>query len=195
METSTKLESKITIGPVRMSYAHVFEPRENELSNKNEYSCVCLIPKEPNDKNTNPKAGMKAFSDLVKLVAAEAKLKGDWKNPIRDGDTDLNKNGEPKHPGYWFITAKTGEDYPPMVVNATRAPIGKESGWVSGDWAKVRVNVKAYEAAGNKGVTCYLVGVQWLHKDEPFGGDPLDGFDDESGGSGGSGDPYDPFAD
>ena len=200
MKTATQLNSIIIVGPVRMSYAHVFEPRHNDLSEKDEYSCVCLIPKEANAFCADPKGEIKKIADMVKAVAAEAGLKGEWRNPFKDGDKETNANGEPRHPGYWFISAKTGADYAPMVIDHRRVPIGKDSGYQSGDWAKVKIKVAAYDAKVNKGVTAYLQAVQWLHKDEPFGGNALDGFGEEaalgaSSAPAGADDDFDPFAD
>lgn len=177
--TQDRIKNDIKIGPVRMSYANVFQPREN-LNGKLEYSCVCLLPKEPCSFNMDPKKGGKEFSNLVKLIAEEAKLKGEWRNPLRDGDKETDSAGNPKYPGFWFFTAKTGKDFPPIVRNAQNVPIGENSGYVSGDWARVALRLKAYEAAGNKGVSCYLAGVQWVAKDEPFGADPDAMFADSS---------------
>lgn len=191
----TELKTIVTVGPCRIAYAHTFKARHNDLSEKDEYSCVLLIPKDECPQNPDPKATAKTISELVKAVAQEAGLKGDWRNPFKDGDKDLNSHGEPRHPGYWFIAAKTGADYPPMNIDYRRVPIGEESGFVSGDWAKASIKIAAYDAKVNKGVTAYLRGLQWLHKDEPFGRSALDDFADESGSVAKDGDDFDPFAD
>lgn len=191
--TQDRIKNDIKIGPVRMSYANVFEPREN-LNGKMQYDCVCLLPKEPNSFNADPKKGGKELTNLIKLIAEESKLKGEWKNPIKDGDKETDSDGNPKHPGYWFFSAKTGEKFPPVVVNAQNVPIGENSGFVSGDWARVALRVKAYEAPTGKGVTFYLEGVRWVAKDEPFGSDPDSMFADESQPAPATGG-FDPFAD
>jgi len=174
----------IIVGPVRMSYAHIYSPRRNELAERDEFSCVCLIPKESHQFLGDPEEQLTMLRETIENAGSE--LKGSWKSPLKDGDKELNGQGQPRHPGYWYFNAKTGADYPPMVIDDRRVPIGKDSGWTSGDWAKVKVRVASYDAKVNKGVTIYLQAVQFLHKDEPFGSDPLAGF--------APADDFDPFA-
>ncbi len=175
------------VGPVRASYAHVYKPRYNDLSERNEFSVVCLIPKSESEFCPNPGEIKAALERQIK----ETLPKG-GKQPLKDGDAELNSSGEPKHPGYWYFTAKTGGDYPPMVIDPRRVPVGESSGWQSGDWCKVKIKVKPYEKGANKGVSIFLTALQWTSKDEPFsgGGDPLAGFEAIEG----AGEEFDPFA-
>lgn len=202
--------SEVTlIGPVRLSYLSVFKPRKNDLNGEMEYSVRLLIPKTPTDKCPNPKALAKIAADAIK-AAAVAKL-GDkisnYDNPLRDGDTELDANDNPKEPGYWYINAKAKEDYPPDLLNASRIPATAEMGWQSGDWGKVALTFYGYDQK-KKGVGCGLRGIQFLYKDEALGGggSVAHMFQEEKGddptgipvGTGASAinvDEYDPFAD
>lgn len=198
------------VGPVRMSYAHVFKPRRNEMKEGQplEYSATLLIPKEKHQYLADPKAEIDGIVGCVK-TAAEAKFPGakGYDKPLRDGDIETNGEGEPKYPGYWFMNVKTnaedrnGDPKMLLVVDGRGVPIG--GGFESGDWAKVKVNFAAYDHKGKKGVGAYLDGVQWLYKDEPFGSpagttpDEFEAVSDAHSGqemaTAGASD-YDPFA-
>lgn len=208
MATETPVKTNVTlIGPVRLGYLNVYEPRKNDLNDKYEYSVRLMIPKQPTEKCPDPKGIAKTCADAIKAAAA-AKL-GDkitnYDNPLRDGDTETNSEGQPKEPGYWYINCRANEDFPPELINAKRELVTKEMGWKSGDWGKVAISFYGYDQK-KKGVGCGLRCIQFLYTDEPLGGggsvshmfqeeqgdDPTSG-----GGSRGSSaaDEYDPFED
>jgi len=192
-------EKTILVGPCRFSYLTVFKPRKNDLNDEMEYSVRLLIPKQPNDKCADPKAVAKMIADSIKVAKDEkipdAKV---WDNPFRDGDTELDSNGEPKEPGYWYINAKAKAEYPPDAVDAKRNKVTAEMGWQSGDWGKAVVTFYGYDNK-KKGVGCGLRGIQFLYKDEALGGggSVTHMFQEEQGDdpTAMAGDPYDPFGD
>lgn len=157
------------VGPCRFSYMHVFRPRKNELSNEEEYSVVLLIPKEPNEKCPDPKENIDGVAKMIKQAAAfkfgEAEKKYD--RPMKDGDAEGPNGEDPKHPGYWYLRAKAGVDYPPVLIGGDREKV--VGGWESGDWGKAKVNFYAYDFKGRKGVSCGLRAIQFLYHDERFG--------------------------
>lgn len=163
-------EKTILVGPCRLSYLSVFKPRKNDLNNEMEFSVRLLVPKKPTDKCPNPNIIAKTCADAIKIAKEEkipdAKV---WDNPFRDGDKELNSDGEPKEPGYWFLNAKAKEEYPPELLNAKREPVTADMGWQSGDWGKVVVSFYGYDQK-KKGVGCGLRGIQFLYKDEALGG-------------------------
>lgn len=163
-------EKTVLVGPCRLSYLTVFKPRKNDLNDQMEYSVRLLIPKKPTDKCPNPNGIAKLCADAIKAAKdekiADAKV---WDNPFRDGDKELNADGEPKEPGYWFLNAKAKEDYPPDLLNAKREPVTADMGWQSGDWGKAVVSFYGYDQK-KKGVGCGLRGIQFLYKDEALGG-------------------------
>lgn len=188
------------VGPVRFSYLTVFKPRQNP--NKEgvvmEYSVTMMIPKEPNEFCPDPKSVGKAVSTLINeaLTAFFPTVPPKWTNPLQDGDTETDAEGRPKHPGYWFVRAWAGEEYPPLLIDGGRNKVTE--GWQSGDWGMVKVSFYGYDKKGNKGVSGGLRAVQFLRHDTPLGsaGVSPDEFAEVAGDSGlsqTSGD-MDPFA-
>lgn len=176
MKTYADKPTVCLAGPVRFSYANLFKPRKNDLSGKTEYSVVLMIPKEPHQFQSDGKAEGAGITSCIKAAAAEMFGENkNFRNPLKDGDAEKNGEGYPKYPGHWFLTCKTGEEYPPMVIDGQRIPLGADSieqkrqNWQSGDWGKAKVSFKAYDLNGVKGVSAYLQAVQFLYKDEPFG--------------------------
>jgi hypothetical protein len=199
--------NQVIVGPVRLSYANVFRPRKNtqRAGEPLEYSVVLMIPKEGNEFISDPDAEKAALAKRLGEVAVEkfGRTPGKMHNPLRNGDTDVGSDGEPKYPGYWFVNASAKEEYPPVIVDARARPLDESSGWGSGDWAKVKVRLYAYDNK-TRGVGVGLVGVQFLAKDQPLGGGSpsKEGFDVEekyaakaTASTGAAGDDYNPFTD
>jgi hypothetical protein len=190
----------IIAGPVRLSYLSVFTPRRNDLRNEDEYSVVLLFPKSKHDHVDGP-AEAKAVNAAIKAVAA-AKFGETVKKyavPLKDGDTETNGNGDPKHPGYWYLSARSKAEYSITLIDGAKRE-ARADDWTSGDWALVKLSLYAYDFQGRKGVGCGLRGIQFLHKDEPFGGTARadEGFEEVKTaalvGASGEGDDHDPFA-
>ena len=197
-------ESQANIGPVRLSYLNVFKARANDLKNgAKEFSVTLLFPKDNCDEQPNAKEEIAAVRKLLKdAVFAKwgenppAKLR----NPIRDGDDEVDAQGEPKAPGYYFLNVSAKEEYPPLLIDGSRKVV--TGGWQSGDWGIVQVSVFAYDTRGNRGVSAGLRAIQFIsHGDSLGGGGSVtpDSFDEvakPAGATSGSpSDDYDPFAD
>lgn len=184
----------VITAPLRLSFMKLWEPELNDQSGKKEFSTVLLIPKTDNKANIDGKAEAKSLNEVITACAKEffkGKLPDGWRNPLKDGDKETysegKKAGEAKHPGHWFMTVKSGEDYPPRIIGPDRVPLGKDSldqkkmRWQSGDWGKAAINFSAYNTAGNKGVGAWLQVLQFVLKDEGFGGGASDeDFEDET---------------
>lgn len=201
----TLSDSCVITGPVRLSYLQVFQPRVNkQRNNESEYSAVLLFPKKEHEYLPDPKSELKGVADAIKATL-EAKFPGckKWDSPLKDGDAETNNEGEPKHPGYWFLPVRAKVEYPPVLINGERIPV--TAGWNSGDWGKAKINFYAYDFEGKKGVGSGLRAIQFLYKDEPFGqsNDPASVANEfeavenaHSGATSQSGeDAYDPFTD
>jgi hypothetical protein len=197
-------ETVIVTGPVRFAYLNVFKARENKAKKKDEYSVTVLIPKVATDKCADPVAEIKDIRSVVKAVCESkfpgitAKAEGEapkWHTCVKDGDKETNGNGDPKFPGFFFITASASEEYPPKVVGPNKNPISlaDKGDWESGDWGKAILSFYAWEYAGKKGVSAGLRAVQFIAHDAHFKRDDADGFDNEAGAT--SNAEYDPFAD
>jgi hypothetical protein len=201
---ATRVDNSIIVGPVRLSYLNVFKPKEG-LNGDIEYSATILIPKNPTQQCPDPKALAKKIAEAVKagLTAKFGKEPPKWDNPLRDGDKELDGNGQPKQEGYWFVRSKCKEEFPPVLIDGSRQMVTPQMGWKSGDWGMVKLSPYGYDQKGNQGVAFGLRAVQFLYSDESLGGsfDPVavaNEFDVVEGAArpgAPAGDEYDPFAD
>lgn len=197
-------EKEAIVGPVRLSYLKVFTPQKNEIKDGSplEYSVMLLFPKANCEHQPDAEGEVKALRKLLNAnVFAKwgEKPPVNLRNPIRDGDKEVDGNGEPKAPGYWFMSVSAQENYPPLLIDRARAKV--TSGWHSGDWGKVQIGIFAYDKKGNKGVSAGLRAIQFLFKDESLGGGSpnADAFDVIEGATttqhGNTPEEYDPFSD
>ena len=156
--------------PVRLSYAKLFTPEENDQG-KMQYSTMILIPKE--DKET--------VAAITAAMKKAKELKWGGKNPsglkisFRDGDKE-GKGGLPEgtplgsepYAGHYFMNIKS--DRKPGVVDQATNPIIDPNGVVSGDYARVSMNCYAWENKNGRGLSFGLVNVQLFRKGEPLDG-------------------------
>jgi hypothetical protein len=160
-------QTKIMLENVRVSYVHVFEPTAIDGNSEAKYSCCVLIPKNDvaNLAKVNEAMGVAFRNGLQKKWGG--KTPAILKNPLRDGDSkDIEKN--PEYSGMMFINA--GNKNKPMAIDRQREPITDASGFYSGCFANVLVNFFPYKTAGNNGVGCSLMGVQFVRDGERLAG-------------------------
>jgi hypothetical protein len=168
--TKTMLEN------VRLSYVHVFEPSAIDAASEPKYSCCVLIDKRDavNLKKVND--AMAAAFNVGMAKKWNGKQPAILKNPLRDGDTkDLEKT--PEYEGMFFLNANNKNK--PIIIDRSRQPIDDPSGMYSGCYANVLVNFFAYNKAGNNGVGCSLMGVQFVRDGERLAGGASVGDFDE----------------
>jgi len=160
----------ITTPKFRVSYPNVFEPRYNQLSKQNEYSCVALFPKA-----TDLAVLKKAAKEAAESLWGPDQTKWPKKmRPILKNQEDLAKdvNGKQVMPagteaGAFYLNLKS-KDKPGLVDQATN-PIFEKNDFYAGCYARAVVNVKAYEQAGNTGISFYLQHIQKMADGEPLG--------------------------
>jgi len=159
----------------RLSYPHLFEPKENTLSGKMEYSVTALFPKG---------------ADLSALIAAakaatEAKWGADpkrWPKNLRppfrkqEERAKQDENGNETLPdgyeaGAIFINLKCTK-VAPKIVDRKVKPITDDSLVYAGCYGIASVNAYAYDQAGNKGVAFGLNGIQITRDGESLSGRP-----------------------
>ena len=159
------------LGPVRLSYLNAFKPRMNEIRKCEEYSATALIPKAPNEFCKDPMGLLKEIREVIEAALKEKfkEIPKKWETCLHDGDVETNNDGEPKHPGYWFISTRSSLDYPPVLIDGSRKPVVDAGAWVSGDWGHLKLSFYGYEFEGKKGVSTSLRAIQFTKKDEPFG--------------------------
>lgn len=175
------MTTKVVTGKVRFSYLNWAAPKKNDLSGKMEYSTQLLVPKSDTETVAKCRAAIKA--------AIEKKWGGkppaNWRNPLRDGDTETKEDGSAlgaEYKGHYFINIRS--DQKPGIVDASRQPILEADEFISGDYGRASMNAYAYDQKGNKGVSFGWNNAQMLEKGEPLSGRARaeDDFDDEPSG-------------
>ena len=85
---------------------------------------------------------------------------------IKDGDAITNKDGEPvaSLAGKWVVSAKTGEESPPIYVGAD-GKVCDASKFKRGDMVQAQILVRPYMVSKrNQGVTLRLVALKFVSK-------------------------------
>ena len=161
--------TKLTIGEVRASYMHLFEPYGFEGAEP-KYSVRLLIPKQDTETVEAVKSAIQA--------AYEEGVKGDWKgarpqmaNPVLyDGD-GVNRDGLPwpeENHGCWFVNAKSTRK--PGVVRRDMSVIADETEFYSGCYCVAALAFRPFSKNGNKGVSCFVNNVMMTRPGESLGG-------------------------
>ncbi|QHT61719.1 DUF2815 family protein [Paenibacillus lycopersici] len=140
--------TKVVTGKVRLSYANIWEPKENDQGQL-KYSCALLIPKT--DKETLRK--IKAVVDALKAEAMtkyKGKLPANFKLPLHDGDEE--KPDDPNYADHFYVNAyantKPGIAKPvgkDAVGNTKFVEITDTTEVYSGCYARVSLNFYSYD--------------------------------------------------
>lgn len=182
--TMTNNPTRIVTGEVRFSYVNLLKPRENQFGGEPKYSVTLLIPKS--DVATKQKI------DAAIQAAIEKGKSGSWNGvvppnvaiPIHDGD-GVKQDGTPfgeECKGHWVMTASTGVDYPPKIVDINLNPIIDPTEVYSGMYGRIALNFSPYMFAGKKGIGCYIsTNVQKTRDGEPLAGSAPDASEDFGG--------------
>lgn len=170
-------EKLIVTGVVRLAYPNLYKPRPNNMdaSKPDEYGVVVLFPKENCDFQPNAASEIQDMQMFMKSIAVAkwGANPGKVAYALKDGDVETNNDGEPRHPGYWFLRCNAACEYPsgdafkPTILDGQKKVLTE--GGKSGDWGCVSMSVFAYENAGKKGVSVRLSGVQFLYDGERIG--------------------------
>tara|TARA_R110002020_G_scaffold173776_2_gene364717 strand:- start:8581 stop:9192 length:612 start_codon:yes stop_codon:yes gene_type:complete len=155
--------------PARISYAKIFKPEKNDLSGKEEFSCMVLIPKA----DTKTVSALKnAIKTAIKGRFGDKQPKG-IRIPLRDGDKNGDggvpsgaEAGQAPYGDHYFINCKNTRQ--PAIVDQKRRDILDPNQIVSGDFVRVSVNAFGYDNK-SKGVSFGLNAVQLVRKGEPLG--------------------------
>jgi hypothetical protein len=158
--------TKVITGIARLSYANVWEPKSIN-GGAEKYSVSIIIPKS--DKKT-----LDAIDKAVDAAIEEGKgkfggklpNKATIKLPLRDGDID--RPDDEAYQDSFFINANSNTA--PQIVDAQVSPILERSEVYSGVYARVSINLYAFNSNGNRGVACGLGNIQKVKDGEPLGG-------------------------
>jgi len=165
------MSKKLVTPEFRVSYPNIFKARKNDLNGREEYSVVALFAKG---------ADLKALQDLClaalteKFGADQKKWPANLRTPFRDqadrGKTnDAGKVVLPDgyEAGAKYVNFKSNQR--PGLVDRAAQPILDSSEFYPGCYARATVTAKAYDQAGNRGVSLYLQNLQKTRDGQPFG--------------------------
>jgi hypothetical protein len=154
-----------------ISFPKVWEAVTNDLSNKRQFQCSILIPKQGAEikevVGESMKVAQALFGDRYKTLTAF----GERNCPIKDGDT--KQAGDPAI-GHWIFPASCGEDRRPFVVDKNNRPIGDHSEIYGGAIGLIWLQPMAYSTKFGNGVKFMLKGVQKIADGKPFGAAAFD---------------------
>lgn len=156
-----QVQTKMTIGPVRFSYAFLYKPRPGKKpGQKAKYTSAILIPK------TDAKI-VEPVTNLLKILLAQAKqlhggkLPPGFKKPWKDGDA-VDDDGDRVHDdvyaGMFFFNA-SGDNAPGVlkrikkdgkIVNVEIEEDRRDKEIYSGMWGYVAVNFYIYGKPGDE---------------------------------------------
>tara|TARA_R110000787_G_scaffold97665_4_gene201335 strand:+ start:32667 stop:33221 length:555 start_codon:yes stop_codon:yes gene_type:complete len=157
--------TKVVTGKVRFSYAHVHEMHAMEGGTP-KYSVSIIIPKDDVKTLNKVKAAIKSAYDsaVASKFGGKAPKKGQWKNPLRDGDEDREQE---EYNNAFFINASTTRK--PTIVDANRDEILSNSEFYSGCYGRASLNFYGFSVNGNKGVAAGLNHLQKLSEGTALG--------------------------
>jgi hypothetical protein len=157
-------DTKVITNPVRLSYAHVWEPKSFQGAEP-KYSCAILVPKEDTETLEAIKAAIRCAIDAGKAKFG-GKIPTNLNTPLRDGDAE--RGDDEAHAGMWFLNAsgKTA----PGIVDLNLQQITDQSQVYSGCWCRVSLNFFAYAVPGNKGIGAGLNNLQKVRDDDALAG-------------------------
>lgn len=145
--TDTATSTELTIGPVRFSFMHVFEPKRDN----GKYQVSLIIPKSDTSTIQRLKAALKA--------AYKAKYPNeDWANlpPGKKGlrDGDVERAGDEAYADSVFINVSSSNP-PGIREKGTQGlqEVTDPTKWVSGDYGYANINCFGYGGKSQSGET------------------------------------------
>lgn len=169
---------KVVTGKAIIAHPNLFSPRpENSEIDAGKYTAMVIIKKS----DTETVAKLKAAVEAAIKAQWPDKAPGGLSKPVKDGDAKFAED-EKKYPylkGCYYLNVKTTTR--PKVFDTKLNEIIDPTEVASGDYAKVSMNFKGFDKAGNKGVGVYVNAVQHLGKGPEVigGGDARNDFSAE----------------
>lgn len=155
--TSPEL-TKVLTGPVRLAHPRLYRALA-AFGQDPRYSTVILVPK--NDIQTVRvirAAQRNALAYLEQKTGRPAPQ--EWKDNLRDGDTDPARAKNPEYAGHWFMTISSPT--PPGIVDERAEPILDTVTVGDGSLVRVSMNAFAYTHGETTGVSFALNHLQKL---------------------------------
>lgn len=164
---------------VTISFPKVFKAVFNELSKKNEFSCDLIFDSQEDLKAAYK--GKKKQTVSVMQAVTNARIdqwgpkKEQWPaatfETFKKGSNNTNKDGEvyKGYGGKYYITAKSGEEYPPKIVGMDGKPLDEKELW-GGARVRAQLLARPVEFGKTMGVRFILQQLMKVGDGERFGG-------------------------
>jgi hypothetical protein len=173
--------ANLTVGPVRISYAYLFEPRAAKTPGQaQKYGASLLIPKAAGQTYKKILEAIEEVKQTYKAANPKAAWIANPKLTLYDGD-GYRPSGEEfgqEAKGHWVLS--TSSQRPPIVVDNMKNPILDSNQVYSGCFGLAVINFYAYDTAGNKGIACGLNGFMKTSDGEKLGGGGVSNSDWEN---------------
>ncbi|WP_346349439.1 DUF2815 family protein [Lactococcus petauri] len=164
--SNTPKTTKVITGIVRLSFVNLLEKGETP-SGDMKYSTQIWIPKEDTVTLGKIENAIEAAKESGKAKWG-GKIPANLNQPLRDGDEEVNDDGESKVPGHYFMNCSSINK--PGIIDRFKQPVDDPERVYSGVYARVSINFFGYSAAGNKGISGGLNNVQIIKDGEFLGG-------------------------
>lgn len=158
--------TKVIAGPVRFSYAHVWEPSAIEEGQEKKYSVSLIISKENKKLIAEINKAIEAAKQQGKTSKFGGKIPAKLKNPLRDGDDE--RPDDENYANAFFINANCKTK--PGIVDKDRNPIMSQDEFYSGCYGYASVTFYPFNTSGNMGIACGLNHLMKTKDGEPLGG-------------------------
>lgn len=164
--TTTEQSTKVVIGPVRLSYLHVWEPASIEEEQEKKYSASLIILKSDKGSIKKINDAIEAAKQAGKSSKFGGKIPGNLKLPLRDGDEERPDDDAYAKSFFLNASAKTK----PGIVDKNRNPILSQDEVYSGCYGFVSITFYPFDKAGNRGIAVGLNHIMKTKDGEPLGG-------------------------
>lgn len=181
-------ENEVLTGPVRLSYANIWEPRTPMNGGKPVYSASLIISKDDDKTLRAIKAKIKAMmtnAKVIEKVGGSANIHSKrLRIPLRDGDADRPEDAA--YANSYFINVKSSETNPPKIFDRHGSEIIDKAEVYSGCYVRAIIQFYGYNRSGNFGIGAGLVALQKWKDGEALGGVSVSASDFDDGFSDGS---------
>ena len=176
-------ENKVLTGPVRLSYANIWEPRAPMNGGKPVYSASLIISKDDDKTLRAIKAKIKAMmtnAKVIEKVGGSANIHSKrLRIPLRDGDAD--RPGDEAYANSYFINVKASETQRPKIFDRHGNEIIDKAEVYSGCYVRAIIQFYGYNRSGNFGIGAGLVALQKWKDGDALGGVSVSASDFDDG--------------
>lgn len=151
--------TKVITGQVLLTEAHLIEPWAPP-GQAPKFSAVILVPKSDILTIRALRSAQQTTLAISRFTKFGGTIPPDWTDTLRDGDFERDREGNPRHPGQYFMAVRSST--PPGIVDRQNEPIFDAEPFHNGCAARVSLNCFAFSVGENAGVSFALNHVQIL---------------------------------